>query len=169
MHYGTEAGFNLWLDRLGLTPSTEASTLSLLNRATLYIDSTYGARFKGERADGIDQALAWPRSGVELNGVSYPDDQIPMLVEQATYRAAYLASSRTGGLSILSDPTKRVKRQKVDGAVEREFFDDGGEVSVGSGGRHLIDTEIEGLLAPLLRVEEEVLNEGMQFFAVIGR
>jgi hypothetical protein len=66
---------------------------------------------------------------------------------RASNREAWLEASSHGSLSLAVNPNQRIKRQKVD-VIEREFHD-GGAVEAGGAGA-VIDTEIDGMVAPLL-------------------
>lgn len=166
MGYGTTQGFTDWAARLGLSLGSQVTPAVALERGADYIDAVYGSRFCGVPTDGLEQENAWPRTGALYYGNPIPPDATPNAVVKAAYRAAYLASTRNGGLFITSDPSTRIKRQKVDGAAEREFFDDGID-GAGSGGKMIIDGEIEGLLAPFLCVDD-VDEGGMQAIFAIG-
>jgi hypothetical protein len=153
--YGTEAGFTAYAQERGyIVPAGDVG--AALHRATTYIDGTYGARFLGIPTDGLVQVDAWPRTGVP--GVA--SDAIPAKVEYAAYEAALAELKQTGSLSRTVDPSRLVKRQKVD-TIEREFFEPGKDVAAVA---TPILTIIEGLLSPFLMVETSNL-----FLRSIGR
>ena len=58
-----------------------------------------------------------------------------------------IEARKPGSLAVVVDPSKRVKRQKVEG-IEREFFDPGEGLDGSSIGP--VSSVIDGLLAPLL-------------------
>lgn len=161
MSYGTPAEFTAYLGAMGhpatVTPE-EAATL--LARATSYIDAVYGPKFCGTPTGGYEQIEAWPRSGAVVFGQAIPPEVVPAAIKRATYRAAYLLWD---GFSLVVSSTTgaRVKRQKVDGAAEREFFDDG-SVKLGNAS-YLIDAEIDGLLRPFLCGLDDELGGGFIF------
>lgn len=75
----------------GLTFSSSPSTLgeAALIRASAAIDARYGASYPGDRANGRDQGLHWPRSGAyDAGGWLLPDDEIPVEITRATIEAA---------------------------------------------------------------------------------
>lgn len=149
MAYGTDEGFTAWLSANGYTLPAGAPTAAVLRaRGSAYLDAVYGPRLTcSAPTGGIEQELAWPRTGHFVNCASIPDDAIPGAWIRASYRAAWLEASAPGSLSLTVNPNQRIKRQKVD-VIEREFHD-GGAVEAGGAGA-VIDTEIDGMVAPLL-------------------
>lgn len=144
--YGTDTAFLEWLEENGFSlPAGSPSPSVLRARGTAYVDG-YETFWTGARSGGVMQELGWPRSGATLNcTIAIADDVIPPPVVNAAYRAAWLEASTPG---ILAGPVvtagKRVKRNKVDGAVEREYFDDGA-AKMGAGPA-FIDSMIDGAL-----------------------
>jgi len=159
--YGDDSGFDAWLSANGLALPVGAPSKDILRlRGSVYVDGTYGARLGcSVPTGGIDQERAWPRTGHFANGEAIGPDVIPVKWVQASYRAAYLVATVKGFGSATLDPSKRVKRQKVD-TIEREFFD-GGEAKAGAGGFMAIDAEIDGLVAGLLCPEESGVFAGL--------
>lgn len=150
MAYGTDDGLTAWLAQQGYSLPDDAPAPAVLRaRASTYVDG-YEQYWTGHRTDGAMQGNAWPRTGATLNCVTaIPADVIPVAVVTATYRAAWLEASTPGVLAGPQiAPGKRVKRQRVEGAVEREFFDDG-KRAVGSGPA-FIDSLIDGLLGQFI-------------------
>ncbi len=88
---------------------------------------------------------AWPRTDATIYGQALADTLIPQRVVNASYVAAYIKATAPGSLSVTVDPSKRVKRQKVD-TIEREFLELG-DISAAAAP---VSSAIEGLLAPLL-------------------
>ncbi|MER8925790.1 DnaT-like ssDNA-binding protein [Mesorhizobium sp. M0859] len=145
--YGDDAGFTAYAAAAGYT--VPAGTIAAARqRGSAYIDGTYGMRFPGQPTGGLAQERAWPRTGATVYGSTLASDLIPQRVIDASYEAAYLELVKPGSLSISFDPSKKVKRQKVEG-IEREFFDlgDNGNIFAPDA---LVSTIIEGLLAPLI-------------------
>ncbi|MDI1261742.1 MAG: hypothetical protein PS018_00600 [bacterium] len=147
--YGTDQGLTDWLATNGFTLPGGAPTLAVLReRGSGYVDAVYGWRFCGYPTGGIDQDRAWPRTGMEVFGQALGDTVIPNAIVNASYRAAWLEASIPGWTSTTVDPSRRIKRQKVEG-IEREFF--GPEtIEFRAGNFARIDGEIEGLLAAFL-------------------
>lgn len=142
--YGTDEGFSAWATAAGHTVPA-GSVQSARQRGSAYIDAVYGHRFTGAPTDGVDQERAWPRTGGSAYGSALASDLIPARVIEASYEAALIELRAPGSLTIVTDPAKRVKRQKVD-TIEREFFEPG----EGAGSGAPVSSVIEGLLAPLL-------------------
>lgn len=144
--YGTDEAFTAWLEANGYSlPEGAPSAAVLRQRGSTYIDGMYGERFPGQPTGGIEQERAWPRTGATIYGTTLADSVIPVRVVEASYMAAYLEATSPGSLAVITDPAKRVKRQKVD-TIEREFFEPGDDAGVYGP----ISSSIEGLLAPLL-------------------
>jgi hypothetical protein len=143
--YGTNEGFSAWATAAGHTVPA-GSVQSARQRGSEYIDAVYGDRFTGAPTDGVDQERAWPRTGASAYGSALASDLIPARVIEASYEAALIELRAPGSLTIVTDPAKRVKRQKVD-TIEREFFEPG---DVGGASGAPVSSVIEGMLAPLL-------------------
>ena len=144
--YGTDGGLETWLCEQGYSLAADApSSAALRARGSRYVDS-YEAFWTGYRTGGVMQELGWPRTGATLNcTIAIPDDVIPPAVVNAAYRAAWLEAVTPGILfGSATAPGSRVKREKVEGAVEVEYFDDG-KSTVG-GAVSFIDAGIDGAL-----------------------
>jgi len=144
--YGTDDGFVSWLAEQGYElPATSPAPAVLRARGSGYVDS-YEAYWAGQRLAGVMQELAWPRLGAFLNcTVPVPDDLVPPAVVNASYRAAWLEASSPGILfGATVTPGQRVRREKVDGAVEVEYFDDGKSATGAAVG--FVDAAIDGAL-----------------------
>ncbi|AJA07455.1 hypothetical protein SKP52_02600 [Sphingopyxis fribergensis] len=148
--YGTDDGFTGWLAEQGYTLPDDAPAPAVLRaRGSAYVDG-YERYWTGQRTGGVMQEEGWPRTGATINCTgAIPDDVIPPAVITASYRAAWL-EAETPGILIGSAPSagNRIKRQRVEGAVEREFFDDG-KTEVG-GGPAFIDSQIDGMLSAFI-------------------
>lgn len=145
--YGDDAGFSAYAAAAGYT--VPAGTISAARqRGSNYIDGTYGMRFPGVPTGGLAQERAWPRTGATAYGSTLASDLIPQRVIDASYEAAYLEMVKPGSLSISFDPSRKVKRQKVEG-IEREFFAPGDNGNIFAPDAP-VSTVIEGLLAPLI-------------------
>lgn len=108
---------------------TEDERTGALIRASTYIDGLAGRkcasgctyRWPGTKAGGRSQILAWPRvDAVDLDGTPIGDDEIPFEVIQATYEGALRELTQPGSLNPDIDPSKVVRREKVD-VLEREY------------------------------------------------
>jgi len=145
--YGTDVDLKAYWDAAGYSYAPDASFDALRQKGSIYIDGTYGMRFPGQPTGGIEQDRAFPRTGASVYGTALASDVIPTRVEQASYEAAYIEYKKPGSLSVSIDPSKRVRRQKVEG-IEREFFEPSAPDFWAPNAP--LSTLIEGLLAPLI-------------------
>lgn len=147
--YGTNDGFTAYADAAGYSvPSGDIGAAR--QRGSAYLDGAYGARFTGVPTGGVDQERAWPRTGASAFGSALATDIVPLRVVNASYEAALIELRAPGSLSVVTDPSRRVKRQKVD-TIEREFFDQPDQAPGTIAGP--VASIIDGLLAPLLVLE----------------
>jgi len=144
--YGTNEDFTAYAGDAGQTVPSDGIAAAR-QRGSAYVDALYGSRFSGAPTGGVQQERAWPRTGAVAFGQALDPDLIPLRVEQASYEAAMIEARKPGSLAVVVDPSKRVKRQKVEG-IEREFFDPGEGLDGSSIGP--VSSVIDGLLAPLL-------------------
>jgi|TARA_R100000479_G_scaffold176487_1_gene131333 hypothetical protein len=146
MPYGTDQGFQDWLDANGYTLPDDAPAPAVLRaRGTNYIDGLYEFHWDGRRTDGVTQELGWPRTGARLHcRTIIADDAIPVAVVNAAYRAAYLEAVTPGVLSSSATAGQRVSREKVD-VIEVAYHNDG-PASAGSGNVGFVDSEIDGAM-----------------------
>lgn len=104
---------------------------ALLVRATDYIDRQFGDRFLGFRTDP-EQSLEWPRKAVPKNGYqyssTYPSDSIPDALKQAVCDIALALSQ-----DMPETPESAVKRKKLDGVGEYEYFEPSTQETSGYG------------------------------------
>jgi len=149
--YGDDTTFQAWLDANGYTlPDGSPTPAVLRQRGSVYIDGTYGARFPGSPTDGASQEREWPRTGaVDRYGNALDPNTVPQRVIDASYIAAYQEAVEPGSLSASGSSAARVKRERVEGAVEVEYQ------STATGNDLVADltpilTSIEGILSPLL-------------------
>lgn len=147
--YGDDAGFTTWATENGYTLPAGAPAIAVLrNRGAGYIDGVYGGRFSGIPTGGFAQPRSWPRTGAYAYGQPIGDSIIPDAVIKASYAAAWFEANNAGALSASGSEASRVKREKVEGAVEVEYQASGGEFSAWS--LVMLLTDVEGLLAPFL-------------------
>lgn len=147
--YGDDAGLTSWLAEHGYVLSDNAPSPAVLRaRGTSYVDS-YEQFWTGHRTGGVMQELAWPRTGALVNcTMPVPDNVIPPAVVTASYRAAWLESSADGVLTGIATTGAKVKREKIEGAVEVEYFDDA-KVTQGAG-PSFVDPVIDALLGKFI-------------------
>lgn len=150
--YGDDAGFTTWTAANGYTlPPGAPSAAVLRQRGSTYVDGTYGARFSGTPTGGFAQERAWPRTGACAYGTPIGDSVIPAAVVDASYHAAFQEANEPGSLTVVGSAASRVKRERVEGAVEVEYQ----TAAAGSDWADEITpvmSVIEGLLAPFLRL-----------------
>ncbi len=117
--YHADRGNSSWLE------ANSAQHMAALIKATDYLTASFGQRWLGRRAHET-QALDWPRRGVVVrhgDGAwqSLASNLVPEAVKAATAELALLALKKD-----LLKPLPRggqVKRVRVAGAVEQEFFE----------------------------------------------
>lgn len=147
--YGTDQGLTAYLADNGYTlPDTAPTPAVLRSRGSNYLDGVYGPRFSGIPTGGFGQERAWPRTGAYAYGQPIGDSIIPDAVAKASYAAAWFEANNPGALSASGSEASRVKREKVEGAVEVEYQASSGEFSASS--LVTLLTDVEGLLAPFL-------------------
>lgn len=114
--YATAAELVVYAGKFGVTvPLEEAAQEALLRRAALVME---GMSWKGRKTSG-DQALAWPRRGVELAREIKPDNHIPARVKCG--QMALAAEIHADDIDPVEQRKGAVTKEKVDGAVEREY------------------------------------------------
>jgi hypothetical protein len=154
--YGSDGGFTTWLAANGYTlPADPPSHAVLREAGSSYIDTKYGdplasRTFKGQPAGGFAQERAFPRSGVTVYAQAVPTDVIPVVVEKASYYAAYIVATDPTALHSSVGQSGAVRRERI-GDLETEYFgpQDGMTVMVDSQSPSF--SYIEGLLSPFLQ------------------
>jgi hypothetical protein len=107
----------------------EADKEAALRQATRYLDSKYANRWLGTRVYE-DQALAFPRSGIEdYDGFTVDADSVPIKIQNATAEMAL--HSLTDDLLPNEDTPGVIKREAVRvGSIEEDIEYMGGKTSV---------------------------------------
>lgn len=117
-----------------------------LRRATAWLDGRYRSRFPGQRKNGRDQALEWPRVyACDRDGNEIASDEVPVEIVNATIEAAVREMAAPSSLSPDVTPGKVKKRAKVD-TIEVEY-------AVGTGtayDQRPVVSVIDGILSGLL-------------------
>lgn len=135
--YATARGLTFPADTV--LGNAEAETLLITAMDLL---ESYRSRYKGTKVTR-DQALQWPRYGVEdVDGYAYDSDEIPDILTMAQAKLAI--DAQTVELQPNSDG-RAVVREKVEGAVEVQYADSGDNCP------QPVFAAAEALLAPLLR------------------
>lgn len=160
--YGSDEGFMEWAAENGYSTSTGDLTVAQLRqRAGDYLDGLYGARFRGEPTGGIDQERAWPRVNALAWKTPVAADVIPRSVIIASYHAALHEAANPDSLSVGVTAAGVVKRERIEGAVDIEYFEGSGAAAADATIRL---SAVEGLLAPFLM--SEVAAAGLGLWAV---
>lgn len=146
--YGSDDGFDAWLAVNGYSlPSGAPSQAVLRERGSIYLDGTYETRFPGTPTGGASQERSWPRSNAKdrygNNLVGIPDR-----IVNASYQAAWLEASNAGILSKTFTPGTEKVLTEVKGIKWTVVGKPDGSRSYAP-----VSTVIEGLLAPILSVE----------------
>jgi hypothetical protein len=149
--YGDDTAFSAWLTDNGRTlPDGSPSAAVLRQRGSVYVDGTYGLRFPGTPTGGADQERAWPRTGAtDRWGNALNASTVPTRVIHASFEAAWAEASSPGSLVASGSSVGRVKREKVEGAVEVEYQSSSGSAGLVADLTPML-TAVEGLLGPLL-------------------
>lgn len=160
--YGDDSAFAAWLAENGysLPPGAPAPAV-LRQRGSAYLDglpALTGSAFSGAPTGGYDQERAFPRTGATAHGMPIPDNVIPSPIIHASYVAAFQEAKLPGSLAPVVTAGRQIKREKVEGAVEREYFQ-GAEGAVANAVPIL--PEVTGLIAPFLVVEVEGVGLGL--------
>lgn len=117
--YVTREQYIAYAARMGVTIADETAADVELAKAAEFIGSKE-ARLKGERVDR-DQALAFPRDGVTIDGWSWSKTEIP---RQVILCQLALALDVHAGIDLHNPPQSEstgIKRERVEGAVEVEY------------------------------------------------
>lgn len=145
-HYGTEAAFEAYCIQMGYTP-VEGPVDPALERASLWLDNTYGTRYPGRPTNGRAQELGWPRTGaVDCKGFAIPPDEIPTEIERSTYEATLRELANPNSLSPDVTVGRVYKSVSVSGAVSVTYSDEGGVVASQSPTLTVVDNMLSCLL-----------------------
>lgn len=121
--YGTDAGFTAYAEAAGYVipdGTTDEQKAAARQRGSLMIDR-YEPKFSGRRTAGYAQERAWPRTGASTRwGEAIGEADIPVVVVNASYEAAFLELTNPGSLSPVVIGAEVVKREEV-GALKVEY------------------------------------------------
>ena len=109
--YVSESDLATYATDRGVTITGTAAVLII--QAMDYLESR---QFLGTKSD-IDQALQWPRFGVEVDAYYVDSDEIPTLLKQAEME---ICIAIDGGVDPLANLGRETKREKV-GDLEVEY------------------------------------------------
>lgn len=114
--YATAAELVIYARKYGVTvPADEAEQEALLRRAAVLMNAM---TWKGSRANA-DQALAWPRQEVWIDGAKKPANLIPRQIHYG--QMALAAETHKEDVSPAQAQKGAVIRERVEDAVEREY------------------------------------------------
>lgn len=113
---------------LSFAESPAADAEAALRRATAWIDGAYMGRWPGERVNGRDQALQWPRQyAYDQSDALIDSDSVPVEVVNATCEAAIRELATPNTLTPDVTPNDLIRSASVTGAVSVTYA---GNVSV---------------------------------------
>lgn len=151
--YGDDSTFDAWLAENGYSlPPGAPATAVLRQRGSTYLDGLYGPSFSGAPTGGFSQERAWPRTGATAYSMPIPDNVIPTPILHASYAAGLQEGKVPGSLAPVVTAGRQIKREKVEGAVEREYFQGGDDATANA---VPVLAEVAGLVAPFLIVKLE--------------
>ncbi|KPG98343.1 hypothetical protein AEQ67_13395 [Pseudomonas sp. RIT-PI-q] len=114
--YASAEDLVMYAGKFGVTiPAGEPAQEALLRRAALAMD---GKTWKGRKTDS-DQALAWPRRGVELDQQIKPDNYLPARIQYG--QMALAAEIHTDDIDPIDQRKGAITLDRVEGAVTREY------------------------------------------------
>ncbi|WP_460100066.1 DnaT-like ssDNA-binding protein [Pseudomonas sp. H3_C08] len=96
-------------------PAEVPAQEALLRRAALAMD---GMTWKGRKSNS-EQALSWPRRGVELDYEIKPDNYLPARIQYG--QVALAAEIHTDDIDPVDQRQGAVIRERVEGAVDVEY------------------------------------------------
>lgn len=114
--YATAAELVSYAEKFGRTiPATEAQQEALLRRAAQAMNSM---KWKGRKASS-NQALAFPRSGVQVDGEFKPDTLIPRQIQYG--QMALAVEIHADDIDPPALRTGAVIKERVEGAVDVQY------------------------------------------------
>jgi hypothetical protein len=129
--YVTRADYIAYALALGITIADGVAADVQLVDATQFIESHAG-NLKGYRFTR-DQSLAWPRGSVEIEGWFWNNDEIP---RQVILAQMAIALDINAGVDLYNpQPVKVRKLEKIEGAIEVEYFGQDNAVSLSRSSR----------------------------------
>lgn len=142
--YVSVADFKAYADARGYSyPGTDAAVEKLLIKAMDYLEAQR-KRYQGVKSRNT-QPLQWPRAGVAIDNYGISSDVIPADLVRAQCELAVAAYTLTLQPNIIPSDTGPVKRKRVEGAIDVEYFDAASKIVLPQ------FTAAERLLAPLCK------------------
>ncbi|WP_456254587.1 DnaT-like ssDNA-binding protein [Pseudomonas iridis] len=114
--YASAEDLAMYAVKFGVTiPADVPAQEALLRRAALAMD---GMTWKGRKSNS-EQALSWPRRGVELDYEIKPDNYLPARIPYG--QMALAAEIHTDDIDPIERRKCAITRERVEGAVDREY------------------------------------------------
>lgn len=114
--YASAEDLAMYAVKFGVTiPAEVPAQEALLRRAALAMD---GMTWKGRKSNS-EQALSWPRRGVELDYEIKPDRYLPARIQYG--QMALAAEIHTDDVDPIEKRKGAVTLERVEGAVTREY------------------------------------------------
>ncbi|MBC3375794.1 hypothetical protein HU762_17730 [Pseudomonas sp. SWRI92] len=114
--YASAEDLTLYAVKFGVViPADVPTREALLRRSALAMD---GMTWKGRKMSS-DQALAWPRRGVELDCEIKPDNYLPARIQYG--QMALAAEIHQDDIDPVESRKGAVIRERVEGAVDTEY------------------------------------------------
>ncbi|WP_395602424.1 DnaT-like ssDNA-binding protein [Pseudomonas sp. A1230] len=114
--YASAEDLAMYAVKFGVTiPAEVPAQEALLRRAALAMD---GMTWKGRKSNS-EQALSWPRRGVELDYEIKPDRYLPARIQYG--QMALAAEIHTDDVDPIETRKGAVTLERVEGAVTREY------------------------------------------------
>ncbi|MBT9268585.1 hypothetical protein KKQ10_27275 [Pseudomonas sp. MG-9] len=114
--YASAEDLAMYAVKFGVTiPAGVPAQEALLRRAALAMD---GMTWKGRKFNS-EQALSWPRRGVELDYEIKPDNYLPARIQYG--QMALAAEIHTDDIDPVDQRQGAVIRERVEGAVDVEY------------------------------------------------
>jgi hypothetical protein len=121
--YVSEAEVRTYAEDRGITVGTDSAVAILIFNAMDYMNAQYDERWVGVKTDDAN-ALAWPRTGICMNGVDIPDDVIPNDIKQAQMILCMAVNSKITLYSNTAGGQAAIKSESVGrNAVSTEYFE----------------------------------------------
>lgn len=120
--YANRADYIAYAGLLGVViPDEDEADVEMI-RAAQFIDS-HEWRLKGQMVDR-SQPMAFPRSGLYIDGFSWDEDEIPRQVIHCQFKVAMDIHAGVDPYNPPPNPNRPTRRERVEGAVEVEYFGD---------------------------------------------
>jgi hypothetical protein len=117
--YVTRVDYIAYALTLGITVASNANTDTQLVKAAEYI-AHHEATLKGYRVDR-DQSMAYPRTGLYIEGFYWESDEIPRQVILCQMNFALDVNNGEDLYNRSVNPNIAVTKERVEGAVEIEY------------------------------------------------